>query len=217
MNKYETLKKALNLKAEPVGVKLIFEHNENDEIDPKFKAANKLERYCQFVKRASQGEFLRITKNDFLCVTGEIMLGFKEPTNLELGMRLDFRGLTHVLLFPISKYDKIDFDSILLIVNPRNCMDIIEAHVKAFDKPLKLTCGSIRGVCSEVTAHVIKREEINFSFLCSGSRIFAEFDDCEMLCGIPEKMTDDLIKEIVKIIQDRDADMELMRQSKNFY
>ena len=120
MNKFETLKQMLNLKADPIGVKLIFEHNKNDEIDSKFKAASKLERYCQFVKRASKGEFLKITKGDFLCVTGEIMLGFKKPVNIELGMRLDIRGLTHVLLFPISKYDKIDVDSILLIVNPRN-------------------------------------------------------------------------------------------------
>jgi uncharacterized protein (DUF169 family) len=216
MNRFETLKHALNLKADPIGVKLIFEYNKNDEIDSRFKKADKLERYCQYVKRASEGEFLKITKGDFLCVTGEIMLGFKKPENIELNMRLDIRGLTHVLLFPISKYDKINIDSVLLIVNPRNCMDIIEAHVKVYDKPLKITCGAITGVCSEVTAHVIKREEINFSFLCSGSRIFAEFDDCEMLCGIPGKMTDDLIKEIVNIIQDREADMELMRQSKDF-
>jgi len=214
MNRFETLKKALNLKSDPIGVKLIFEHNRNEDIDAKFKDASKLERYCQYVKRASKGEFLKIKKGDFLCVTGEIMLGFKKPENIELNMRLDIRGLTHVLLFPINKYDINDFNSILLIVNPRNCMDIIEAYVKLYDRPLKITCGSYMGVCSEATAYVIKREELNFSFLCSGSRIFAEYDDCEMLCGIPAKMTEDLIEEIVKITQDREADMELMRQLK---
>lgn len=216
MNRFEMLKQLLNLKSDPIGVKLIFEHNKNEDTNAKFKDSSKLERYCEYVKRASKGEFLKITKGDFLCVTGEIMLGFKKPENIELGMRLDIRGLTHVLLFPINKYVKNGFDSILLIVNPRNCMDIIEAYVKVYNRPLKITCGAITGVCSEVTAHVIKREEINFSFLCSGSRIFAEFDDCEMLCGIPAKMTEDLIKELENILKDREADMELMKQLKEY-
>ena len=46
MNRFETLKKALNLKSDPIGVKLIFEHNRNEDIDAKFKDVIKLERYC---------------------------------------------------------------------------------------------------------------------------------------------------------------------------
>ena len=216
MNKFETLKLALNLKADPIGVKLIFEHNKNDDIDSKFKEANKLERYCQFVKRASQGEFLKLKKGDFLCVTGEIMLGFKKPEHIEINSRLDVEGLSHLLLYPINKHDENNFNCVLLIVTPRNCMDIIEAYVKIKNHPLEISCGAYTGVCSEATAHVIKNEDMNFSFLCSGARIFAEFDDCDMLCGIPGKMTDELINEIINIIQDREADMELMRQSKDF-
>jgi len=212
MNRFEELKQALKLKSNPIGVKLIFDHSKIDDFDYKFRRPEKIERYCEYVKKASKGEFLKIKKGDFLCVTGEIMLGFKIAQHIELGMRLDVRGLTDILLFPINKYNLNSFDSILLIVNPRNCMDIIEAYVKLYKRPLKLTCGSITGICSEVTAHVIKREEVNFSFLCSGSRIFAEFDDCEMLCGIPAKMTNDLINEIIKISHEREADKQLMEQ-----
>ncbi|TFG23669.1 MAG: hypothetical protein EU532_13270 [Promethearchaeota archaeon] len=212
MNKFKTLKHALKLESDIIGVKLVYEHSKDDIIYSNFKNANKMERYCEYVKRASKGEFLKIEKADFLCETGEIMLGFKNSNNIELGMRLDVRGLTHVLLFPINKYNLKNFDSILLIVTPRNCMDIVEAYVKLYKRPLKLTCGAITGICSEVTAHVIKREEINFSFLCSNSRFFAGFNDCEMLCGIPAKMTIDLIDEIVKISHERDANTELLRQ-----
>lgn len=215
MNRFEALKQALKLKSNPIGVKLVFNHTKTEDIDDIFKGSDKLERYCEYVKKASKGEYLKIKKGDFLCVTGEIMLGFKKPENIELGMRLDVRGLTDVLLFPINKYNPKGFDSILLIVTPRNCMDIIEAYVRVYKRPLKLTCGSITGVCSEVTAHVIKREEVNFSFLCSGSRIFAEFDDCEMLCGIPAKMTNELIDEIIRITHEREADMQLREQLRN--
>ena len=215
MNLFMKFKQVYNLQSNPIGVKLIFNNKDPIYDNNIFKEPKKMERYCEYIKRASKGEFLKIKKGDFLCVTGEIMLGFKKPENIELNMRLDIRGLTHVLLFPINKYDIKDFDSILLIVNPRNCMDIIEAYVRVYKRPLKLTCGSITGVCSEVTAHVIKREEVNFSFLCSSSRIFAEFDDCEMLCGIPAKMTNELIDEIIRITHEREADMQLMEQLRN--
>ena len=45
MNRFESLKKTLKLKSNPIGVKLIFEHSKIDDIDDKFKRADKLERY----------------------------------------------------------------------------------------------------------------------------------------------------------------------------
>ncbi|MHA1293634.1 MAG: DUF169 domain-containing protein [Promethearchaeota archaeon] len=213
MNDYQELKDALNLKYNPVGVKLIFQRN-IDLINDKFKEPNQLERYCKFVKRAAKGEFIKVKKGNFSCVTAELMLGFKKPENIEFHMRLNIKGLKYILLFPINKYNLLEIDSIIIIVNPRNCMDIIEAYAKIYEKPLKITCGVITGVCSEVTAYVIKRKEINFSFLCAGSRIFAGFDDCDLLCGIPGEMIKDLVKEIKKIAEDRKLDIALINQLK---
>ena len=85
----QTLKQTLSLYANPIGVKLIYEHNENLQRNPKFKALNSLGGYCEYVKIASQGEFLKIKKGDFSCHTGNNMLGFKESDNLELTMRLE--------------------------------------------------------------------------------------------------------------------------------
>lgn len=196
MNRFEKLKQTLDLRADPVGVKLIYDFNKNVEIDNKFKDPRSLEGYCQYVKRASNGELLKIKKGDFSCKIANMVLGFERPDNIELSMRLNIKGLKYILLFPINKYELNAFDSVILIVNPRNCMIIIKTFVELYRKPLKLTLGAVTGVCSEVTAHVIKREEINFSFLCQNSRMNAVFDDCELLCGIPAKMTKELIDEI---------------------
>jgi len=210
INKFEKLKQALNLNSNLIGVKLIYEHNKILTINPKFKEADQMERYCEYVKRASQGEFLKIKKGDFTCHTADIMLGFKESENLELTMRLEVKGLKYILLFPINKYLPENYDSIILILNPLECMNIIEAYVRLYQKPLKITCGAINGVCSEVTAYVIKRNEVNFSFLCPESRGNGVFNDCELLCGIPAKMTNDLIDEIIKITLERKATKELI-------
>ncbi len=209
LNKFEKLKQALNLNSDLIGVKLIYEHNKNIIINPRFQEPDQMERYCEYVKRASQGEFLKIKKGDFTCHTADIMLGFIESENLELTMRLEVKGLKYILLFPINKYVLDNYDSIILILNPRDCMNIIEAYVRIHQKPLKITCGAISGVCSEVTAYVIKRNDVNFSFLCPTSRGNRLFSNCELLCGIPARMTNDLIDEIIKITLKRKESKEI--------
>jgi len=197
MNKFEILKQSLDLEGNPIGVKLIYDHDQDSIINPTFKEAKRSESYCEYVKRASEGEFLVINKGHLSCHIAEIMLGFEDSDNLELSMKLDIKGLKSILLFPVNKIDHVDYDSIMLIVNPRNCMNIIQSYVKLYQKPLKITCGALNGVCSEVTAYVIKRNEVNFSFLCPNSRMNGIYEDCELLCGIPAKMTNELTDEII--------------------
>ncbi|MFX0028693.1 MAG: DUF169 domain-containing protein [Candidatus Hermodarchaeota archaeon] len=197
MNKFETLRSVLKLNSNPIGVKLIYDYHEDTVVDSIFTEANKKNKYCDFVKKASEGEFLKIQKGDFSCNTADMALGFQNFNNLELNMRLDIMGLKYILLFPINKYLVEDYDSIILILNPHNCMNIIQAYVRLYKKPLKITCGIISGVCSEVTAYVIKRNEVNFSFLCTESRKNGVYSDCEILCGIPAKKIDDLIESLI--------------------
>jgi uncharacterized protein (DUF169 family) len=206
---YDKLMQDLGLKYAPVGVKLIFDSNQNDVNLDQFELIDKCQRYCEYVRRASQGEFLKLRKGDFTCEIGEIMLGFKKPSNLEFEKRLNFKGLKHVLLFPMNKLIIESVDCILLTVTPKNCMDIIEAYTKIFKRSLKLEIGNHSGVCSDITALVIKKEELNLSFLCPNSRIFAQFDDCELMCGIPKKMIKDLSEAIAHVIQERNYDINL--------
>ena len=198
MNKFEKLKQSLKLTSNPIGIKLIYDHTDENQIDGIFKEANKRNRYCEFVKKASNGEFLKIQKGDFSCKIADMALGFQDSNNLELNMKLDILGLKYILLFPINQVMIEDYDSIILVLNPRNCMEIIQAYVRLYKKPLKITCGIISGVCSEVTAYVIKRNEVNFSFLCVESRKNGTFSDCEILCGIPAKKVEDLIDTIIQ-------------------
>jgi uncharacterized protein (DUF169 family) len=199
MNNFQELKDSLSLESDPIGVKLIYENHYHFKEDLLFKEAYRSDGYCEYVKRASQGEFLKIRKGDFSCHTGNISLGFQKSNSLELTIKLDSKGLKFIYLFPINKFVPENYDSIILILKPSNCMNLIQAYVRLYNKPLKITCGAINGICSEVTAHVIKRNEVNFSFLCPNSRKNGLFNDCELLCGIPVKMANELIEEIISL------------------
>jgi uncharacterized protein (DUF169 family) len=217
MNKYEKLKQVLRLKSDPIGVKLIYNFDKNLSQEPKFKEVNRLGGYCEYVKMASQGAFLKLQRGDFSCHTGNAILGFNESDNLELTMRLESKGLESILLFPINKFQPEDFDCIILVINPHVCMNLIQAYVKLYHKPLKITCGIINGVCSEVTAFVIKRDEVNFSFLCPDSRENGIFDESELLCGIPAKMTEDLIDEIISLNRTQNSVSESNKRAGNMH
>ncbi|MFW9880442.1 MAG: DUF169 domain-containing protein [Candidatus Thorarchaeota archaeon] len=106
MNTFQALKQALSLESDPVGVKLVYKNNENFKVDSKFKELGGLIGFCEFVKKASQGEFLKIRKGDFSCHTGNVVLGFKVSDSLDLTMRLDVKNLRYILLFPINKPEK---------------------------------------------------------------------------------------------------------------
>ena len=42
-----------------------------------------------------------------------------------------------------------------------------------------------------------------------------QYDDSELLCGIPSKMVKEMIPELLQIIQERDMDLALVKQLEN--
>ncbi|TXT63029.1 MAG: hypothetical protein BAJALOKI3v1_450028 [Promethearchaeota archaeon] len=197
MNKFKELKTKLDLKYSPVGFKLIFQRNYRKEIESKFNEPAERLRFCTYIKKAGEGKALRLREIDSSCIITEKKSDIPQSPQLELNIELNFRGLKYFLMFPMDSYSNEDYDGFIMIINPEKAMKVIEAYTELFNKPLKLICGVRSGVCSEITAYVAKREDVNFSFLCSGSRKFAGYGECELLCGIPAKMADELIGKLI--------------------
>lgn len=200
---------SLKLKYNPVGIKFILKGERDKYNLERYNKIEKPQRYCQFVKRASNGEFLSLQKGDFSCVYSEIVLGFKKPINIEIEKRLFLEDLLNILLFPANKELTINPDCIILIISPRNCADIIESYSRIYQKPFTPEINLHSGICSDITAHIIKKKDMNISFLCTGSRIYAGFDDCELVCGIPREMLFEMIQELIHIVQEREIDQQL--------
>ncbi|TFG03034.1 MAG: hypothetical protein EU539_12600 [Promethearchaeota archaeon] len=195
MNVYKKLKERLRMKYSPVGIKLIFEGQDFD--DKHFKAMKTKQRICEYIKRAAKGEFLKIEEKNTSCFSTGKSESLKVSENIELDMKLNIRGLKYLLLFPLTSQELEEMDSLILIITPKMGTSIIETYVELYKMPLKLTVGARSGVCSEIIAYTIKRENLNFSFLCNGARKYGEFDECELLCGIPAKMAKEIVEKLI--------------------
>jgi uncharacterized protein (DUF169 family) len=197
MNKYKKLIKKLNLKYPPIGLKLIYEQRSSSEFLKKFQKISKKQRFSQYIKRVAEGELLKLTESDTSCISSDTN-GHDSFSNIELDMKLNIRGLKHLLLFPVDQYPKEDMDALILIITPIQFMKLVEVYVDLYNKPMKLSTGASTGVCSEIIAHVIKRDDVNISLLCHGAREYARFKDDELLFGIPSKLISDIIGEMLK-------------------
>ncbi|MBD3197074.1 MAG: hypothetical protein GF317_18615 [Candidatus Lokiarchaeota archaeon] len=154
------------------------------------------QRLCRFIKRASDGELLKLTKNTTTCFgTQNNKIPSKE--GLDSRLNLDIRGLKYILLFAANKFSIKNIDGIILIINPKISTILIDIYVELYNKPLKIMCGTQKGVCSEIAAYIVKRNDVNFSFLCTGARKSAKYEDCDLLCGIPDIMLQEMISKII--------------------
>lgn len=199
MNIYKSLKKTLNLKYHIIGLKLVFENKDDLEFEKKFPKISEKDRFSKYIKRVSQGEALEINQEFTNCITSEGST--RSPSlsdHIEMDMKLNIRGLSAILLFPIDQYPDIEADSIILIVNPVQCTRIIEVYAELYNEPLRIVMGAHYGVCSEIVAYVIKREDVNLSFLCHGARKYGGFKNSELLCGIPKIRIEDIIMKLTK-------------------
>lgn len=197
MNKYKNLMKKLNLKYPPIGLKLIYEQYSSGEFIKKFQKIEKKQRFSQYIKRVAEGELLKLTESDTSCISSDTN-GHDSFSNIELDMKLNIRGLKHLLLFPVDQHPKEEMDALILIITPIQFMKLVEVYVGLYNKPMKLSTGASTGVCSEIIAHVIKRDDVNISLLCHGARGYAKFKDDELLFGIPAKLIPDIIEKLLK-------------------
>jgi uncharacterized protein (DUF169 family) len=199
MNIYQSLKKSLNLQFNIVGLKLMFENEADVKIEKDFFEIKEKDRFSRYIKRAARGEYLKIHNKFTNCIAKKgSENGPALSDHVEMEMKLNIRGLKSILLFPINKNPEIKIDSVILIVTPLECTRIIEIYVELYKKPLNVVTGTHFGVCSEIAAFVIKREDVNLSFLCHGARRYGKFKDSELLCGIPKKMVKEMFSMLIK-------------------
>ncbi|MDR1363838.1 MAG: DUF169 domain-containing protein, partial [Spirochaetaceae bacterium] len=182
------MKNYLNLKREVVGIHFFLDANAyaKAEVDVfKGKAS-----YCFMVKAASEGKHFKATIEHVNCSGGAPAVGLeKEPDAIKNGTVPHALGLycdigTGALAYTGIRYmDTLTYgieagplhevknaDVVIVIDNTYNAMRIIQGYSYYNGVKTDFRLSGNQAICSECTATPYITQDINVSFLCSGTR-----------------------------------------------
>lgn len=164
----ESIRDYLGMAYRPVGIKLYTAPVNNEA------KLNTPMRYCHAVHEAAKGRDFLFGGGDQICNKAEVILGFRDPKIVNVEPRIKTR------IYAVSVGPLQDADQVLLVLNPQQAMT------------MTLLLGGISSeftgrfsVCGEITAKVALDGEPKLSFLCTGARRYGEFEENEVVLGIP--------------------------------
>ncbi len=172
-------RKFFELPSSPVAVRIITDASEK-------KTSTALMRFCEMVRRSAvYGESFVFGVEELTCTSGELALGFTEPSYGEVYPRIRPANTKLVSVTPLEKTDSKP-DVVIIVGNPRKIMRVStilsQLHEK---KPVEARFKGEFAVCGECTAIPYMEKKVNISLLCNGARMFSGFRDDEIVMGFP--------------------------------
>ncbi|MBY6797130.1 DUF169 domain-containing protein [Clostridium botulinum] len=215
----QNLYATLNLERKMVGIKFIFTKEHFEKLDiPKL---NSKVNYCYMVKMASNGREFKANEENFNCLASARALGIISSNNyVDSGQHYGKHGLYDSLatakkvqkditfinhsiygieIRPLENFIK-EPDVVIIITNPYNVMRIVQAYTYKYGVHKNITLGGNQGICSECTAVPYENNDLNISTLCSGTRFFCKWDECDMGVGFPFNKLKDIENGILKTL-----------------
>jgi uncharacterized protein (DUF169 family) len=105
-------------------------------------------------------------------------------------------GTTEIVSFSTLKDSKSEPNSVLIVCNPKQAMDIISSSER--QTGISKARGLSGSICSTVIALPILTGEITYSLGGGGTRINMKVEDEELFVGIPAELLESLVKNLEK-------------------
>jgi uncharacterized protein (DUF169 family) len=172
-------RKFFELPSSPVAVRIIKDGAEK-------KTSLQPMRFCEMVRRSAfYGESFLFSVEELSCTSGELALGFTEPSYGEVYPRIKPAETKLVSLTPLEKTDKKP-DVVIIVGTPRKIMRVSTVLAQLHEKqPVEAKFKGEFAVCGECTAIPYMEKKVNLSLLCTGARMFSGFRDDEIVMGFP--------------------------------
>jgi len=212
---------AIELRREPVGVKLIRDQAEYDAFDaPEPHAAA---YYCAFVKLASRGRRYKIAAHHFLCGAASHHLGvtpiadpvaradeyvgcglYANPaTAAEALASIESLpvGVVGVVIAPLASFSAEEAPDVALIVAPTySAMRLAQGYGFHRAGGAQARMLGMHGICGESTAAPMLTGQMGVSLLCSGTRFMAKWDDDEVAVSLPAEQFAELVDGVLETL-----------------
>jgi uncharacterized protein (DUF169 family) len=171
-------RKFFHLSASPVAVRI----SDKEMSGPRSRSPM---RFCEFVRKAAYGgEEHVITEKDLSNFTAAILLGFSEPTYVNLYPRIKPAKTRSIFVTPLEKAHEADV--VIIIANPSRMMQVVQILHKVTKKRLEgsMTCEA-SAIAGEATALPYMEKRPNLTLLCGGARTLGGYQENELAIGIP--------------------------------
>jgi len=172
-------RKFFELPSSPVAVRIITDGSEQ-------KINAQPMRFCEMVRRSAvYGESFLFGVEELTCTSGELALGFTEPSYGEVYPRIKPANTKLVSISPLEKTEKKP-DVVITVGTPRKIMQIAKVLSQLHEKqPVEVKFKGEFAVCGECTAIPYMEKKVNMSLLCNGARMFSGYRDDEIVMGFP--------------------------------
>ena len=170
--------------------------------------------FCELIQQARHGETISFSAQG--CPVGAYVLGRDAPQPTDYyfssGRYISKAAATQaagslpcldtrynfVELFPV-KQDQIDFDVLLLFLNPARAMRLVQAMSYHNGHPLVFSNSGTASVCGECTVTPFNTKRLCLSIGCKGSRKHSRYTEDEMIVGIPHGLVNDINEGLASI------------------
>jgi uncharacterized protein (DUF169 family) len=215
----EKLVKFLDLKYEPVAVKVI---KKGEPIPEGYHEPEKNIRHCQSIMKARKGESFVIPAGKHACVVGASSLGLiPTPEKVvsgefhhNLGMfdsveaaagmiskrpAFESESGTATVVGPL-KDAKVEPDVVILVDRPETIYWIIPAAYYKGGR-VNFSSAAFQATCADTTILPSLTGEINVSLGCFGCRKATDIENDEMLIGIPFSKLEEIVNALEKLYE----------------
>jgi len=216
----EKLVKFLDLKYEPVAVKVI---KKGEPIPEGYHEPEKNLRHCQSIMKARKGESFVIPAGKHACVVGASSLGLiPTPEKVVLGEfhhNLGMFDSVEAAAGMISKRPafepesriatvvgplkdaKVEPDVVILVDRPETIYWIIPASTYYKGGRVNFSSAAFQATCADTTILPSLTGEINVSLGCFGCRKATDIENDEMLIGIPFNKLEEIVNALEKLYE----------------
>lgn len=202
----------LSLNRLPVGITFLLD----EESYRAFDAQEKHTRtpYCVAVRKAGQGEGLKMRADHHACGGGATALGFIKPNedNLSGARRLKMgcfhdlgtsRSISKEMVYcahtpygvgisPLNQC-KAAPDVVVVVCSPYDAMRILHGHAYYHGFAHGMKTAGLQAICHDCTSFPYEEGRLNISMLCSGTRMLAGWSQDELAVGLPYSLWLDVV------------------------
>lgn len=190
-----------------VGVKFLFTRQEYLAC-PVNEATHQM-FFCMMVKSAVVGHSMKVAKEHIYCSAASDVLGFTEPgediRNGKTAYQRRFYGTPEIAkevsqripylhhqvygmcIRPLEECEQ-EPDVVMAFCKPYTAMRIIQGYSYIFGVDRQIQTVGMGGICTELMAGAYQRQDMNASFLCSGTRFAGSWRDDEVGMSFPYVM-----------------------------